>query len=121
MMPSKRQQVVEGLQGFGVGDPDVLGAGAILQPGMLGADARIVEAGGDRVGLDDLAVFVLQQVGAVAVQHAGRPAAGRMPHACQNRYRYQPPRRPPDARPACSMYGWKMPIALEPPPTQAIT
>ena len=40
---------------------------------MLGADAGIVEAGGDRVRLDDLAVVVLQQVGAVAVQHA-RPA-----------------------------------------------
>jgi hypothetical protein len=35
---------------------------------------RVVEAGRDRMGLDDLAVLVLQQVGAVAVQHAGRPA-----------------------------------------------
>ena len=45
-----------------------------LQPGMLRADARIVEPGRDRMGFLDLAVAVLQQIGAVAVQHAGRPA-----------------------------------------------
>ena len=36
-----------------------------------GPDAGIVEPGGDRMRLDDLAVLVLQQIGAVAVQHAG--------------------------------------------------
>src|SRR3546814_11248921 len=44
---------------------------------MLGPDAGIVEAGGDRVGVDDLAVVVLQQVGAVAVQHARAAARER--------------------------------------------
>ena len=29
-------EIVEGLQGFGVGDPDVFGAGAVLEPGVLG-------------------------------------------------------------------------------------
>ena len=42
---------------------------------MLGADARVIEAGGDRMGLDDLAVVVAQHIGAVAVEHA-RTAGG---------------------------------------------
>ena len=46
-----------------VGDADVLGAADVLEVGVLGADAGIVEAGRDRVRLDDLAVR--------------RPAAGR--------------------------------------------
>jgi hypothetical protein len=65
-------QVVEGGQRLVVGDADVLGAADVLQPGVLGADAGVVQAGRDRMRLDDLAVVVLQQVGAVAVQHAGR-------------------------------------------------
>src|SRR3546814_10190253 len=42
---------------------------------MLRPDSGIVEAGRDRMRVGDLAVVVLQQVGAVAVQHA-RPPAG---------------------------------------------
>jgi len=42
---------------------------------VFGADAGVVQPGADRMCLGDLAVGVLQQVGAVAVQHAGR--AGR--------------------------------------------
>ena len=53
-------QVVEGGQRLGVGDADVLGAADVLQPGMLGADAGVVQAGADAVRLGDLAVFVLQ-------------------------------------------------------------
>ena len=49
----------------------------ILQPGMLRADAGIVEAGRDRMAFHDLAVAVLQQIGAVAVQHAGRAGGQR--------------------------------------------
>ena len=50
---------------------------------VLGADARVVEAGRDRVGLQDLAVLVLHQVAAHAVhdaRHAApdRGAAGRL-------------------------------------------
>ena len=58
-----------------VGGGDVFDAADVVQPGMFRPDAGIVEAGADAVRLDDLAVVVLQQVGAVAVQHAG-PAAG---------------------------------------------
>src|SRR3546814_6696799 len=42
---------------------------------MVRPDSGIVEAGRDRKRVGDLAVVVLQQVGAVAVQHA-RPPAG---------------------------------------------
>ena len=42
---------------------------------MLGPDARIVEAGGNRFGFLNLAVLVLQQQRIGAVQHAG-PAIG---------------------------------------------
>ena len=44
---------------------------------MLGSDAGIVEAGGNRMRLDDLAVAIHQQISAVAVQHAGLTAGDR--------------------------------------------
>src|SRR6516164_7716803 len=47
----------------------------VVEPGVLRADAGVIEAGGDRVRLVDLSVLVHEQVGAVAVQHPG-PAAG---------------------------------------------
>ena len=45
--------------------------------GVLGADARVVEAGRDRVRLEGLAVLVLQEVAARAVQDAGATAFDR--------------------------------------------
>ena len=44
---------------------------------MLRADAGIIEAGRDGMAFEDLAVVVLQQIGAVAVQHAGLAAGHR--------------------------------------------
>lgn len=70
-------QVVEGVQGLLVRDAHVLGAAQFLQPGVLGADAGIVKAGADAVRLGDLAVLVLQDEGAVAVQHAAAAALQR--------------------------------------------
>mmetsp|Transcript_59253 Transcript_59253/g.139760 ORF Transcript_59253/g.139760 Transcript_59253/m.139760 type:complete len:374 (+) Transcript_59253:221-1342(+) len=70
-------QVVEGGQRLGVGDADVLGPADVLQVGMLGADAGVVQAGRDRVRFGDLAVGVLQQIGAVAMQHARRAGTQR--------------------------------------------
>src|SRR6185437_11235339 len=49
----------------------------VVEPGVLGADARVVETGGDRMRFGNLAVAVHQQVGAVAVQHAGLSAGNR--------------------------------------------
>src|SRR5581483_7262447 len=40
---------------------------------------RVVEPGGDRVGLDDLAVLVLEVVGAGAVEDAGHAPGDRRP------------------------------------------
>src|SRR6266581_1376243 len=48
---------------------DVFGAAAVLEPGVLRSDTRVIEPGGDRMRLGDLAVRVLQQVRAVAVQY----------------------------------------------------
>ena len=63
-------QVVEGIQRFLVGDAHVLGATRVAQPSVLGAYTRVVQARADAVGFGDLAVGVLQHIGAVAVQHA---------------------------------------------------
>src|SRR5690606_29928842 len=52
-------------------DRHVFHAASVTQPGMLRANARIVQAGGDRVAVQDLAVVVLEQLGAVAVENAG--------------------------------------------------
>ena len=68
--PFQAAAFVERLEGFVVGHRGVLDAADIMQPGVFRADARVVEAGGNRVGVNDLAVIILQQEGAVAVQHA---------------------------------------------------
>src|SRR5262249_15610816 len=46
----------------------------VVEPSMLRPDAGIIETGGDRVSLVDLAVVVHQEIGAVAVQDARPPA-----------------------------------------------
>src|SRR4029078_13614770 len=63
----------------------VLGAPMVLEPGMLGTDSRVVQAGRYRMRFGDLPVGVLQEVGAVAVQNAGgaRAERGSVPAACQ--------------------------------------
>jgi hypothetical protein len=43
-----------------------------LQPGVLGADTGVIQAGADAVRFGDLAVLVLQDQRAVAVQHPAR-------------------------------------------------
>lgn len=65
---------LEGLQRFAVGHCDVFDPALLMQPGVLGADTRVVQTGGNRMGIGDLAILVLQQVGAVAVQNTGDPA-----------------------------------------------
>ena len=56
-----------------VGRGQVLGPPAVAEERVLRADARIVEPGRDRVGIEDLAVAVGEDRRARAVQHA-RPA-----------------------------------------------
>ena len=76
MMPSRRESTPECGQRLRVGDRLVAGAAAVAQVGVLRAGAGVVKAGGDRVGLDDLALLVLHHRRERAVQHAG-PAADR--------------------------------------------
>ena len=47
---------LEGVERLVVGDRDILDALLLVEPGMLGADAGIVEPGRDRMRVDDLAV-----------------------------------------------------------------
>ena len=56
-----------------VGARQVVGPAGVAQRGVLGADARVVEAGRDRVRVGDLAVVVGEHRRARAVQH-GRAA-----------------------------------------------
>ena len=51
---------LEGIEGFFVVGIGITGTLAIVQPGVFGADAGIVEAGADRMAFENLAVFVLQ-------------------------------------------------------------
>src|SRR3546814_17514589 len=55
-------------------DGDIFDAAALVEPAMFGADAGIIEPGRDRMRLGDLAVVVLEEIGAVAVEHAGYAA-----------------------------------------------
>ena len=63
-------QAVERGECFVVGDADILRASTVLQEGVLRPDARVVQAGRDGMGFDDLPVVVADHVGAVTVQHA---------------------------------------------------
>src|SRR5216684_425269 len=78
-------QIVERGDGFRVVDGYVLSPAGVLEPGVLGAYARVIQPRRDRMRLADLAVFVLKQVGAVSVQHA-RPARAQRRRMLAARY-----------------------------------
>ena len=95
-----------------VGARHVRGAAGVAERGVLGADARVVEAGRDRVRVGDLAVVVGEHRRAGAVEDGGaaraeaRGAGGLdadEPHARRRRGSRR-----------------TSPIAFEPPPTHAI-
>ena len=73
-MPSSRPSRWNAVERRRVVDPGVFGAADLAQPGVLGSDRRVVEAGRDRVRQLDVAVGVLQHVAARALQHAGAAA-----------------------------------------------
>ena len=62
--------VVKRRERFVVGDRQILRAAAILEPRVLGSHTGIVETRRHRVRFENLAVCVLQQVRAIAMQHA---------------------------------------------------
>ena len=67
----------EAAQGLLVRCDDVLRTARVLQPGVLGADAGVIETGTDGVRLDDLTCARLQDVRADTVEHAGDALAKR--------------------------------------------
>ena len=77
MMPSSLEQSCERGERLLVGGGEKFHAPDVVEPGVLRPDAGIIEAGRDRMRLVDLAVAVHQQIGAVAVQHAGAAARDR--------------------------------------------
>src|SRR3978361_1617838 len=64
----------KGGQGLPVVHGQVPSPGLIAPPGTDGAAARVIEAGRDRVRLEDLTVLVLHDGREGAVQDAARPA-----------------------------------------------
>ena len=68
--PFQAAELAEALEGALVVDRDVLGPAGRLEEAVLGADARVVQAGRDAVRPEDLAVAVLEHHRARAVQHA---------------------------------------------------
>ncbi|MHC2523324.1 hypothetical protein ACVIEM_000409 [Rhizobium leguminosarum] len=68
---------LESLERFVVHDRHIVDTAGIVQPGMFGTDAGIIETGRNRMAFLDLTVTILQQIGAVAVKHAGRTGGDR--------------------------------------------
>ena len=68
-MPSVRASRCAGGERLVVRRADVLRAAGVAQVRVLGPDARVVEAGGDRVRVENLAVVVGEHRRARAVQH----------------------------------------------------
>src|SRR5947209_13798431 len=61
-------------QGLIIRGAHVFGAAAMLEPGMLGADAGIIEPGRDRMRGGDLSGAILKHVRKCSLQHSGLAA-----------------------------------------------
>ncbi len=61
---------MRGVQRGGIGDRKIFGATLVGEPRVFGTDRGIVESGGNRMCLGDLAVFGLQNVGVGALEDA---------------------------------------------------
>ena len=73
-------EAAEGVEGgdcLVVVDRRVLGAARVVEEAVFGSDAGVVESGGDRVGVDDIAVGRLEEQGLRAVEDAEAPAVDR--------------------------------------------
>src|ERR1700759_4674544 len=94
-------------------------AAGLVQRGLFGADAGIIEARRNRVRVVDLAILVHQEERAVAVEHAG-PAAGErrgvlFVDAVTGRFDAE------DLDAGIIEERRKQPDRMEPPPMQAIS
>src|SRR4051794_7029549 len=70
-------QLSEGAQRLVVSDGRIQGPTAVPQMGVLGADARVVQTGGDRVRLEDLAVLISEHRRHRSVEDPEAPGAER--------------------------------------------
>ena len=68
--PLRATQELEGLDDFGIGDVLIAGTTDGRQVAVLWAHSRIVEAGTDGLGFEDLPEFVLHKIRLRAVDHA---------------------------------------------------
>ena len=118
--PLGDREELEPRDGFVVGGERVLGPACRRELGVLRTDTRIVEAGADRVRLEDLAVFVLEEQ-RPRTRGARRARRGSpMRRADRTPSRTHPLPRPPAAA-EVSRKPANVPIAFEPPPTHATT
>ena len=99
-MPSTRATASTRGERLGVGGRRQLDPPGGDERGDLRPDARVVEAGRDRVGLDDLAVAILEHQRAAAVEDARRARRPAPPRGGRWRSRRRPPRRRPAGRSA---------------------
>src|SRR5690625_8027523 len=67
---------LEGVQRLLIRRAHIFDAAGLVEPGMSGADAGVIEPGRERTALLDLPISVLKQMRAVADEHA-RPAAAK--------------------------------------------
>ena len=111
--PLGARQAVEGRERLVVGRRDVACAAGVAEERVLGPDARVVEPGRDRVGVRDLAVLVGEHGRARAVQDGRRGPLPRLAAPAAS--------TPTSSTSASSRKPANIPIAFEPPPTQAIT
>src|SRR6476469_3812921 len=68
------RQRLEGGERLGVGCTNIFGPAAVLEMRMFWANRGIIEARGNRPGVGNLPVLVLQQIGFSAVEDARRSA-----------------------------------------------
>ena len=74
MMPSVRERSFAASSAAWIVHRGIFGAMLVGEPGVLRADGRIVEAGGNGMRRGNLAVFILQDVGVGALKNAGARA-----------------------------------------------
>src|SRR6185312_1654548 len=68
--PFVMAQCMECFQSLLIGYSEIFGTSAVLEPGMLRTYARVIQACRNGMCFDDLPILILDEVSAIAVQHA---------------------------------------------------
>ena len=69
-------QILETAHGFLIGGPRIVDAADILEPCMFRSHGRVIEARGNRVGIERLAFGVFEQVALCTLEHAQLTGSG---------------------------------------------